>query len=114
VKGKSLWGVVDLEGEWVLPPTFAEVLWPVARFSRGLCPVGAPMTAEQQAAFCAIGRFATHATGYVDRAGTFVVEPRFWLGKPFDGELAWVGTEKGWGWIDSRGGLVWEAAFAPG
>lgn len=111
VKGKSGWGFVDLEGAWVLPPTFASVLWPRARFSHGVCPVGVPITADQQTAFRAIEQYATHATGYVDRAGAFVIEPRFWLGLPFEGELAWVGTEKGWGYIDMGGRIVWEAPF---
>lgn len=111
VKGKSGWGFVDLEGAWVLPPTFPQVLWPRARFSRGVCPVGVPVTAGQQTAFRAIEQYATHATGYVDRAGGFVIAPRFWMGLPFEGELAWVGTEKGWGYVDGRGEVVWEAPF---
>ncbi len=110
VKGKSLWGFVDLEGEWVLPPTFAHVQWPVAHFSEGLCPIGAPVTPDQGTAFRAIAQYGQQAFGYVDRSGAFTIAPRFWQAMPFEHGLALVGTEKGRGYIDVRGELVWEAA----
>ena len=110
VKGKSLWGFVDLEGEWVLPPTFAHVQWPLARFSEGMCPIGAPVTPDQGTAFRAIAQYGQQAFGYVDRSGVFTITPRFWQAMPFEHGLALVGTEKGRGYIDVRGELVWEAA----
>jgi hypothetical protein len=46
--------------------------------------------------------------GYMDRAGTWVISPRFVWVRPFYHGLAWVGEpgSRG-GYIDAKGQVVW-------
>lgn len=56
----------------------------------------------------------TDEQGYVDRAGEFVISPRFCRGcnaYPFSDGLAWVKTSDGYGFIDRSGEFVVEPTF---
>jgi hypothetical protein len=46
-------------------------------------------------------------TGYIDRSGKFVIEPKFDFASEFKNGLAKVRQGKIWGYIDRTGKYVW-------
>lgn len=83
---EGLWGFIDRNGTWVIPPRF----FAVKPFSEGLAPFRKGLT-----------------WGYVDREGREVVEARFHEAKKFTLGLAPVKVPKeGWGYVNAEGELV--------
>ena len=119
------YGYVDLAGNPVIAPQFAEV----GAFSQGLAPVkvgeqwgyidrtGKIAIAPQ---FEAVASFSNGLAavqqngkwGFVDREGTIVATPQFSAYRDFDGQLAAVTDSNNlWGYIDSKGTIVVEPKF---
>lgn len=86
----SLYGYVDLSGEWVIEPQFDFA----DEFSEDLALVNVD---EQY--------------GYIDRAGEFVIEPQFIFATPFSEGLAAVTRDRKAGFIDQTGEMVIEPRF---
>ena len=81
------WGYIDPDGHIVIAHQFAPIAGP---FSDGLAAVTDTR-----------GR-----VGYIDRAGAFVIAPKWKSGWPFVSGLAAVRDKTGWGVIDRRGEYV--------
>ncbi len=120
VKKDSLYGVIDREGHWLLPPIFPELmnlgnhrwaLWDEKEFFMidrdGL---------QYGEGFHQIYRFSEGLAtaqidqkwGFVDTLGEFVVKPIYDVVWPFVDGLARVGTPSGVGFIDKQGNYVIE------
>ncbi len=83
-------GFINRQGEMVIPAQFVD--WPNSEFSEGLAPVSAGIGEK---------------FGYIDMAGTMVIEPQFAIADPFSGGLAAVVGDNGlWGFIDKTGTVV--------
>lgn len=83
------------------------------------CEIGPAPPAEAEGALAADagGRFPAYRDGlwgYIDRSGSWVIEPRFYRADPFSEGLAAVQPCKEglWGFIDEEGDEVIAAAFA--
>lgn len=89
--GKS--GYVDSEWHWIIPPTF---VWAGAFDENGFAPV----------------QMGIKACGFIDRAGRFVISPRFENVRPFSKDgLALAQLNGRWGVIDRTGQFVIQPQF---
>lgn len=130
VKIDSRWGYIDRTGRWVLEPQ-----WSVANnFSNGLAIADGNYIDQTgkvsinggrfgeindfSEGFASVEvpikhRFSTSKWGYIDRTGSFLIDPRFELARSFKGGLARVskdknGLQRGYAFTDGR--LVWDPA----
>jgi hypothetical protein len=87
----GLWGMVDINGRWVVEPEAVAVREP----SEGL------IAAEGE------GRL----WGYIDLDGKWVISPRFQYASPFHDGVGVVKLDKGYGLVDRSGKWVKEPAF---
>lgn len=85
------WGFIDRKGEWVVPPQYKEA----EDFSGGV----------------ALVETAGGKKGYVDRAGRLLGGTVFDEVRPFAGGAAAVCANKGWGFINPRGGFIAKPRF---
>lgn len=104
------YGYIDRRGNWQIPPFF----WEAGEFHEGLASASGPSYPIW------LGRlFADHAAdppevrryGYIDRAGKWLIAPRFLEAMPFCEGLAQVRLEQGWGYVDIKGRLVIAAQY---
>lgn len=99
--GGIQWRYIDAEGKTALELP-AHVAW-AGRFSKGLAPASVP----QREPSCG-SRDAVYRTcvGFIDKSGTFVIEPRFDWAEPFSDGMAAVQINGRWGYVDRQGALV--------
>lgn len=81
----GLWGYIDSDGEWVIPPTYAD--------ARDFWDSGCAAVAEA-------------GWGLIDSSGTYVVEPElsYIPSRPSEGFLRVSDSEYRWGYIDLSSG----------
>jgi hypothetical protein len=129
------WGFIDKAGRLVIPARFGSV----EDFSDGLSLVSANSKMsyidkkgkavlqlddmeDPQRWVTGAGRFSeglawvrtvdrSVLSGFIDKAGTFVIEPRFKEARDFSGGLAAVAVGEKWGYVDRAGRLVICAQF---
>jgi len=102
VRNNDLWGFIDRQGDWRIPPSFRNV----RSFSEGL------------ASACVEGEKGKSAWGYIDQDGSWLVEPAFGNAGNFSGGYAPVADRwdrsikySGWKYIDRSGRPVTDQVF---
>jgi len=134
VRQGKLWGLIDVNGTMLVPPTFDVVL---DGSSEGLIPVakdGKWSFIDRHGArafdqsFSNAGGFAEGYAcveiagkwGFIDRTGKLVIQPAFDLVMPFSEGLAAVAVAGKWGYIDATGKariplqFEWAGSFSAG
>lgn len=122
VKSTSRWGVIDVRGDYVIPPRFAH-LGEGPLFAEGLHPVGI----ADDGAYAPELYPIVKGWGYVNQQGAFVITPQFDWALAFSEGLAavkvggrWEKDERKrirdyvggrWGYIDKTGHFVVQPQF---
>lgn len=101
---KENWGFIDQTGDIVIQPTFAAV----GNFSNGVASAAVVETVSDDESI-----FDGIRCGYISRAGAWIIEPRFtMICGDFQNELALVGENGKWGYINQTGSYVWSSEEA--
>lgn len=121
----ALWGFINHEFEWVIPPTFEaaesfvndRAAVKVGTAWGYIDPTGAMVIGagfeevypfdDVLALVCRGGRY-----GYLDRNGGLVVPPTFVAAEPFFRGLARVSDGQAWGYVDVNGSMIWHPQVA--
>ncbi len=92
-KTEDGWGVIGLDGEWILEPQFGKL---------GLVSKNGLLRAQNDGS----------GWGFVDATGNWVVEPQYRILRDFgDSDRAWFCVQSKWGAIDETGSVVIEPLF---
>ena len=95
VEGNDLFGCIDKTGTFVIQPTSRNPIY----FSEALAAAEGPMTPGVRP-----------KEGYLDKTGSWAIEPRFYGAQRFSGGLAFEGLSQGTGeefaYIDTSGNIV--------
>ena len=112
VRGEAGLGYIDQTGAWVIEPRSDYA----SSFSEGLAAVW--LDSDQlesghiaRTVALAVPPRPVGKWGYVDRSGSFVIEPQFDTAGDFSEGLAAVQVDAGWGYIDQTGAVVIEPRF---
>lgn len=109
-KGDQYYGFINREGIFVIPPTLTYQQFQQSQVVLGFSESRLPLRRESK------GKI-----GYIDKTGTFVINPQFDEARPFSEGLAGVcwyqepvtkSPERRCGYIDSQGNLVIKPRFA--
>ncbi len=107
------WGYIDKTGKTCIKLTvdrgepFSEGL---ASFSEGLACVCTGGKHEKYAGHSTID-FSSSKHGYINKTGTFVIEPKFGYADSFSNGRAAVSVGDRWGFVDKHGNMVIPAEF---
>jgi hypothetical protein len=112
------YGYIDKTGAVVIPIQYQGFVRGAPKFSNGLCVVaveddGPPPSVTSTSL---VVESNSRHYGYMDKTGSIVIDAQFGLAGEFSEGLAMVGSDSGWGFIDTRGEWVIRlpSEFSPG
>lgn len=105
VPGGKDFGYIATDGEVFVHPVFNACTSP---FSEGLAEARERPTWDAEKKDWIQGKY-----GFVDKRGTWVIEPQFTHTRPFRGGLAYVSKDGEMAYIDKEGRVIWSSSQVP-